>query len=73
MFSLRNKKKNKFELSSEPPIIWSSGPGCSKQTMSLINVSLCQYFLLKKCEKLCITKASLIFSTKISVRQVMKL
>ena len=39
----------------------SSGPGCSKLTTSLVNVSLnfqklisqiCQYFLLKKCEKL---------------------
>ena len=38
-----------------------SGPGCSKLTTSLVNVSLnfqtfisrfCQYFLLKKCEKL---------------------
>ena len=37
-----------------------TGPGCSKLTMSLVNVSLnfqklisqiCQYFLLKKCEK----------------------
>ena len=37
------------------------GPGCSKLTTSLVNVSLkfqtlisqiCQYFLLKKCEKL---------------------
>ena len=46
-----------------------TGPGCSKLTMSLVNVSLkfqmlisqiCQYFLLKKCEK----KTSLIFSTK---------
>ena len=47
-----------------------SGSGCSKLTTSLVNVSLkfqmliseiCQYFLLKKREKL---KASLIFSTK---------
>ena len=38
-----------------------SGPGCSKLTTSLVNVSLkfqtliseiCHYFLLKKCEKL---------------------
>ena len=37
------------------------GPGCSKLTTSLVNVSLkfltlisqiCQYFLLEKCEKL---------------------
>ena len=39
----------------------TTGPGCSKLTTSLVNVSLkfqtliseiCQYFLLKKCEKL---------------------
>ena len=50
-----------------------SGPGCSKLTTSLVNVSLkfqtliseiCHYFLLKKCEKLLQCKASLIFSTK---------
>ena len=51
-----------------------SGPGCSKLTTSLVNVSLkfqtlmskiCHYFLLKKCEKLLhCAKASLIFSTK---------
>ena len=38
-----------------------SGPGCSKLTTSLVNVwlkfqasvsNICQYFLLKKCEKL---------------------
>ena len=51
------------------------GSGCSKLTTLLDNFSLkfhmsvseiCQYFLLKKCEKLlhCIAKASLIFSTK---------
>ena len=71
------------------------GPGCSKLTTSLVNVSLKfqmlisyihqyfwlknllkfqmlisyihKYFLLKKCEKLLHCKASLIFSTKISV------
>ena len=40
--------------------VQKSGPGCSKLTTSLVNVSLkfqmfiaqCQYFLLKKCEKL---------------------
>ena len=50
-----------------------SGPGCSKLTTSLSNVSLkfqtlisniCQYFLLKNVRSLCIAKASLIFSTK---------
>ena len=51
------------------------GPGYSKLTTSLVNVSvkfqtlmsqICQYFLLKKCEKL-FAKASLISSIKISV------
>ena len=61
----------------------SPGPGCSKLTMSLVNISLnfqtlisrfCQYFLSKKCEKLlkCSAKASVIFSTKISVYLVIK-
>ena len=55
--------------------ICSPGPGCSKLTTSLVNEALkfqtlisqiCQYFLLKNCEKLlqCSAKASLIFSTK---------
>ena len=44
---------------------WCTGPGCSKLTTSLVNVSLkfqtlisqkCQYFLLKKCEKLLQTR-----------------
>ena len=42
-------------------IICTPGPGCSKLTTSFVNVLLnfqtllsqiCQYFLLKKCEKL---------------------
>ena len=42
-------------------MLTNSGPGCSKLTMSLVNVSLnfqklisltCQYFLLENCEKL---------------------
>ena len=56
---------------------------CSKLTTSIANQTLnfqtliyqiYQYFLLKKCEKLlqCSAKASLIFSTKISVHLVMK-
>ena len=54
----------------------TSGPGCSKLTMSLVNVSLkfqtlisniCQYFLLKKCEKLLQCKSfSYFFPQKIS-------
>ena len=52
---------------------YTSGPGCSKLTMSLVNVSLkfqmlvsqiCQYFLLKNVRSFCTAKASLIFSTK---------
>ena len=48
-----------------------SGPGCSKLTTSLVNETLkfqmlisqiCQYFLLKKCEKL--AKLLSFFSTK---------
>ena len=59
----------------------TAGPGCSKLTTSLVNVSLKfqtvislirQYFLLKKCEKLYIAKASLIFATKNSVYLVIK-
>ena len=59
-----------------------SGPGCSKLTTSLVNVSLkfqtlisqiCQYFLLKKCEKLLQCKSlSHFFQEKISVYLVIK-
>ena len=54
---------------------------CSKLTTSLVNFSLkfstlishiCQYFLLKKCEKL-LQKLLLFFQQKISVYLVMKL
>ena len=50
-----------------------AGPGCSKLTMSLVNISLkfqtlisnlCQYFLLKKCEKLLQCKSFSHFLTK---------
>ena len=50
-----------------------SGPGCSKLTTSLVNVSLkfqpliseiFQYFLLKKSEKLLQCKSFSLFSTK---------
>ena len=58
-----------------------SGPGCSKLTTSLVNVSLkfqmlisqiCQYFLLKKCEKLLLLKLFSFFQQKISVYLVIK-
>ena len=54
-------------------LLKQSGPGCSKLTTSLVNVSLkfqtliseiCQYFLLKNQRSFCSAKASLIFSTK---------
>ena len=50
-----------FEADLARNYMVTSGPGCSKLTTSLVNVSLkfqsfisniCQYFLLKKCEKL---------------------
>ena len=60
-----------------------SGPGCSKLTTSLVNISLkfqtliseiCQYFLLEKCEKLLHCKSfSHFFQQKISVYFVIKL
>ena len=52
---------------------YPSGPGCSKLTTSLVNVSLkvrkliseiCQYFCRKNVRSLCSAKDSLIFSTK---------
>ena len=58
-----------------------SGPGCSKLTTSLVNVSfkfqtlisnICQYFLLKKCMKL-LQKLLSFFQQKISVYLVIKL
>ena len=59
-----------------------SGPGCSKLTMSLVNVLLkfqtlisqiCQYFLSKKSEKLLQCKSfSHFFSTKIALYLVIK-
>ena len=57
------------------------GPDCSKPMTMLVNVwlkcptlisEICQYFLLKNCS-FCSAKASLIFSTKISVYLVIKL
>ena len=51
----------------------TSGPGCSKLTTSLVNISLkfqmfiskiCQYFYWKNMRSFCIAKASLIFATK---------
>ena len=56
-----------------------SGPGCLKLTTLLVNVSLnfqkliskiCQYFLLKKCEKL--LQLLSFFQQKISVYLVLK-
>ena len=60
----------------------TSGPGCSKLTTSLVNISLkfqmlisqiCQYFLLKKWEKLLQWKSfSHFFQQKISLYLVIK-
>ena len=58
----------------------SPGPSCSKLKTSLVNVSLnflklisqiCQYFLLKKCEKL--QKLLSFFRQKISMDLLIKL
>ena len=57
------------------------GPGCSKLTTSLVNVSLkfqklisqiCQYFLLKKCEAFAVQKLLSFCQQKISVFLVIK-
>ena len=64
-------------------LIGYPGPSCSKLRTLLVNVSslnfkklvsqICQYFLLKKCEKLLHCKASLsFFGQKISVYYVIK-
>ena len=60
----------------------TSGPGCSKLTMSLVNLSLkfqklisqiSRYFLLKKCVKLLLCKSvSHFFQQKISLHLVIK-
>ena len=61
---------------------YETGPGCSKLTTSLVNVSLkfqtlisqtCKYFLLKKCEKLLQCKSFSHFLKKLSVYLVIKL
>ena len=53
---------------------YQPGPGCSKLTTSLVNVLLkfqmlmseiCQYFFLKKCEKLFSTKNISVFGYKV--------
>ena len=63
--------------------LYSPGPSCSKLTTSLVNETLkfqtlisqiCQYFLLKKCEKLfAVQKLLSFFQQKISVYLVIKL
>ena len=56
-----------------PTLDETSGPGCSKLTTSLVNETLkfqtfisqiCQYFLMKKYEKLLQCKSFSFFSTK---------
>ena len=55
---VKGLNKTNVNISNE---LYLSGPGCSNLPISLVNVSLkfqtliyeiCQYFLLKKCEKL---------------------
>ena len=50
-----------------------TGPGCSKLTISLVNIllkfpslmsNICQYFVFKKCEKLLQCRSFSHFSTK---------
>ena len=62
-------------------LAWNSGPGSSKLTTSLVNVSvkfqtlMCeirQYFLLKKCESFAVQKLLSVFQPKISVYLVIK-
>ena len=73
MILMRNKK-NIPKYHQILPLIYSSGPGCSKLTTSLVNDSLkfqtlisqiCQYFLLQK--------LLLFFQQKISVYLIIKL
>ena len=66
MFSLKKKKKRKIipKLTLLPFIICSSGPGCSKLTTLLVNVSLKFQTLISQICKICSAKASFIFSTK---------
>ena len=74
---LREFTNNGFDLGT-----YTTGPGCSKLTTSLVNISLnfqklisqiCQYFMLKKCEKLLQCKSfSHFFNKKISVFLVIK-
>ena len=61
---------------------YPTGPGCSKLAMSLVNETLkfqtlisqiCQYFLMKKCEKLAVQKLLSFFQQKISLYLVIKL
>ena len=71
---------NYFTESKAPALLmqWfkTCGPGCSKLTTSLVNVSLKfqtliseirHYFLLKNVRSFCIAKVSLTFSTKMSI------
>ena len=77
MFLLINKKS--YSRITSSTLSW---PGCSKLTTSLVNVLLkfqmliskiCQYFFMKKCEKLLQCKSfSHFFQQKISVYLVIK-
>ena len=71
---------DRIAIKTDAMLMATSGPGCSKQTTSLVNVSLkfqtlisekCQNFLLKKCEKL-VQKLLSFFQQKISLYSVIK-
>ena len=74
-FMLNSVEHEKSFITSGP------GPGCSKLTTSLVNVSLKfqmlisqirPYFCRQNLRSFCTAKASLIFSTKIPVYLVLK-
>ena len=57
----QSPEKKAVPVKRKSKLAKQSGPGCSKLMLSLVNISLnfqklvsqiCQYFLLKKCEKL---------------------
>ena len=81
MAPLSSSVRNVYAETFSVDCFWgcTPGPSCSKVTTSLVNDSLnfrklssqiCQYFLLKKCEKLLLSS---FFQQKISVYLVIKL
>ena len=78
----RGRKTTQQQHTLSGALDWyGSGPGCSKLTMSLVNIlkfqtlisNICHYFLLTKCEKLLHCKSfSHFFNKKISMYLVIK-